>query len=1819
MLLVGAVLALVLTAWQLWTPLPAQAQDGGPQQQEIDATPPSVLSIASKKSTAPNATTRLNPPYIIGQDILLVVTFDEPVTVTGAPQLSLTIGDSVRAATFKSVEQGAVTFEYLVAEGDEDKDGISVAADALSLNGGTIRDAAGNHALLNHPAPEDIYDYQVDGVRPFVENIAITSDPGSDDTYGVGDMIEVTVTFNEEVTIFSTVDRSVSPPRFVDPGLEVDIGDEAKWAEYKYRGISVSQAVFQYTVQAGDVDANGISIGANKLALNGATIMDGSGNIPISGVLWDFPQTQHAVLPHAAIPEDAGHKVGLTLSGAANIAIAEDGSFPEWVLELGPWDSLPATYSVVGTEADVTWSLTGHDGHLFRLTGSGDKVKSLEFNSSQPESDGLLDYDNPKDSDGNGIYEVTMQASDGVSSATEHLLIFLFDIPLHTDEVPVILGSAQVGKTLKADPSGVSPWALGAAPTYQWIRSDGATDTEISGATDLSYTLTNEDLGKTVKVRMDMVLHSRMLEIPGTDARVGKHPSRTSADTAAVVAATADSMVNSPATGSPTIIGTPEPGRTLRVDVSGIADADGLTNVSYRYQWFSNDGTGDADYLVYFPDSDDVVRGWDGLRGMEDHFFLNQTARDKTFGVRVTFLDDAGNWEILTSGPTPPVRTLPNSPATGKPTINGTARLGETLAADVSGIRDANGLPAPARGPRWYSSPRFRYQWIRGDGATDSAIDGADSSNYTLVGADVGHTVKVRVSFTDGSGYAETLISAATPVVSDTTALQQQGAPNRAPTVSDAISDATIVNESGTHEVSLSGVFDDPDNDALIITATSSDEARATVSVASDQTSLTVTARSRGTTTIKVAANDGNGATVQDTFIVTVKAAPVVAQPLGDVTGLEIDTTREVPLFGAFSDGDVLTITAASSADAVATVSAAADRSKLTLTGVSEGTATISVTAQDSDGNRVSDDFEVEVVKRFASLIPQMYQWRNDPQWVNQKQHTDRWDRALLAFGETVADTSLTPMPASEAQSYADTDWGERWVPVAAALWEIEAAEQRQQQAPSNQAPTVSSVVADGTIINESETKQVSLSGVFSDGDNDALTVTAASSDEAVATVSVAADYSSLTVSAQARGTATITVTASDGNGGAVQDTFTIAVKAAPTVVSALADLTSLEEGATQDVPLAGVFSDADGDSVTITAASSNDAIATVTVDAGGSTLTLTGMAEGTATITVTAQDSDGNRVSDEFTAPVARKYAALIAQMYQWRNGPEAQQYGKPHTDRWDRALLAFGETVADASITPMTAAEAQALADQDWGTRWVPVAKALKEIEAGGQQDQQQQQQSPLNRAPTVASALADATIVNESGTHQVSLSGVFTDADNDSLSVTSASSDDAKATVSVAADYSSLTVTAKARGTAAITVTAKDGNGGTVQDTFTVTVKAAPTVALAPSDLSGLEAGATRDVSLSGVFSDADGDALTVTAASGNTGVAKVTVAAGYSSLTVTGVAEGSATITVTAQDADGNRVSHEFDVAVTPPPQQQGQGPANQSPTVSSAIADATITSESSTHQVSLSGVFTDPDNDSLTITAAASDEAAATVSVAADYSSLTVIAQARGTATITVTADDGNGGTVSDAFTVRVKAAPVVATAIADLSGLEEGSTRDVSLSGVFSDADGDALTITAASSNDAIATVTVAADGSMLTLSGVAEGTATITVTARDTDGNTVSDDFSVSVEPEQDPPPEDDPSTGAPTVATPLPDISLEGPEHKEIDLSAVFHDPDGDELTFRAVSSKYSVATMWVDGSTLTVVGTGTGTATITVTAEDPDGNTVSDSFDVTVSPAS
>ena len=306
---------------------------------------------------------------------------------------------------------------------------------------------------------------------------------------------------------------------------------------------------------------------------------------------------------------------------------------------------------------------------------------------------------------------------------------------------PVINGTAQVGEILTADTTGIEDGnGLDRVQfRFQWATNDGSADTDISGATNSTYTLAGSDEGKTIKVRVAF-----------TD-RGGYAESLTSDATETVSFAGQQQIANNPATGGPIIGGTARVGETLATDVLGIADEDGLENATFSYQWISNDGTTDAD-----------IQGETGAT-----YTLTDANKGKTVKVRVSFTDDADNEETVTSAATATVAARPNRPATGAPIIGGTVRVGETLATDVLGIADEDGL----------ENATFSYQWISNDGTTDADIQGETGATYTLTDANKGKTVKVRVSFTDDADNEETVTSAATATVAARPNRPATGAP----------------------------------------------------------------------------------------------------------------------------------------------------------------------------------------------------------------------------------------------------------------------------------------------------------------------------------------------------------------------------------------------------------------------------------------------------------------------------------------------------------------------------------------------------------------------------------------------------------------------------------------------------------------------------------------------------------------------------------------------------------------------------------------------------------------------------------------------------------------------------------------------------------------------------------------------------------------------------------------------------------------------------------------------------------------------------------
>ena len=286
-------------------------------------------------------------------------------------------------------------------------------------------------------------------------------------------------------------------------------------------------------------------------------------------------------------------------------------------------------------------------------------------------------------------------------------------------------------------------------------------------------------------------------------------------------------------------------------------------------------------------------------------------------------------------------------------------------------------------------------------------------------------------------------------------------------------------------------------------------------------------------------------------------------------------------------------------------------------------------------------------------------------------------------------------------------------------------------------------------------------------------------------------------------------------------------------------------------------------------------------------------------------------------------------------------------------------------------------------------------------------------------------------------------------------------------------------------------------------------------------------------------------------------------------------------------------------VTPPP------PPNRAPTAVGSISAQTITAgESAT--VNVSSNFNDPDGDALTYSATTSEAGVATASVAG--STVTITGVAAGSATVTVTARDPGGLSATQTISVTVEAgnqAPVPVGSLGDLS-FEQGGEITVFVAENFSDPDGDALTYTAASSDTAVVTVT--ASEATVVVVGVAAGSATVTVTATDPGGLSATQDLAVVILP----------GNQAPQLVDSIPAQVIQVGETVMLVVSAHFTDPDGDDLTYEAVSSDTGIATALASGDTVTIGGQAAGGVSVTVSASDPEGLSVAQEVMVTVEQA-
>lgn len=227
-----------------------------------DTTDPTVTSVNSSTT---------NGTYKVGDAISIQVNFDESVTVTGTPQLTLETGSTDRVASCASGTGTSMTCTYTVQAGDNTSDLDYVATNSLALNGGTISDSANNGADLDLPSPGAANSLGankalvIDGIVPSVTSVNSSTANG---TYKVGDVVSIQVSFSEAVAVNTGGGT---------PQLTLETGSTDRTVSYA-SGSGSTQLTFSYTVQAGDNSSDLDYVATNSLALNGGTIRDAANN-----------------------------------------------------------------------------------------------------------------------------------------------------------------------------------------------------------------------------------------------------------------------------------------------------------------------------------------------------------------------------------------------------------------------------------------------------------------------------------------------------------------------------------------------------------------------------------------------------------------------------------------------------------------------------------------------------------------------------------------------------------------------------------------------------------------------------------------------------------------------------------------------------------------------------------------------------------------------------------------------------------------------------------------------------------------------------------------------------------------------------------------------------------------------------------------------------------------------------------------------------------------------------------------------------------------------------------------------------------------------------------------------------------------------------------------------------------------------------------------------------------------------------------------------------------------------------------------------------
>ena len=491
---------------------------------------------------------------------------------------------------------------------------------------------------------------------------------------------------------------------------------------------------------------------------------------------------------------------------------------------------------------------------------------------------------------------------------------------------------------------------------------------------------------------------------------------------------------------------------------------------------------------------------------------------------------------------------------------------------------------------------------------------------------------------------------------------------NQGPFLIDSVPFLNFVLGDEPMRIELSAVFADPDDDILTYTYAlfaCRSVPNPNVDVVTVQivaSIMTVIPTEQGRCSVTVTATDPGGLTWFHTVLVTVEGPPRMVDSIPDLKFSEYFGSHTLDLslyFIEYDAAQVPTYSATSDNPSVVKIGefGGAQSNELTLYLLSNGTATVTVTAADNTGSvtqsftvtvgepnrgpeviRIPDDITIFVGQRriLTSYLAGLFE---DPdgdllkwEWTSDSPHVRLG--IDMRFPEV---TGVSP--------------GSATITVTATDGELTATLSFVVTVLHNDPPRAVGEMPD-QMLTTNDQKLVDLSVYFEDPnetEGDRLTYSATSSDASVEAIILGRE---LALNSQSVGSATITVTASDRGRLVATQEFAATVSAVheenrePRATGRVPHLTlTVARYESESVALTTMFTDPDGDPLTYDAASSDSQIVDVGIlgNTGEESLNLRPLAAGTATVTVTASDPEGLTATQAFTVTVRESSSSFV------------------------------------------------------------------------------------------------------------------------------------------------------------------------------------------------------------------------------------------------------------------------------------------------------------------------------------------------------------------------------------------------------------------------------------------------------------------------------------------------------------------------------------------------------------------------------------------------